>query len=108
MESYIDGTEKFSEPALEGAISGIVVGFADEQSTMAAAGQFHFVDSVLRGVDADYNTRMLKLVRDVTVEEIRVVMKDVLLPAFFPGKANVVITCAPIMVDVSCISPPPP
>lgn len=100
VESYINGTEKFDEPALEGAISGIVVGFADEQSTMAAAGQFHFVDSVLRGVDTDYNTRMLKLVRGVTVEEIKTVMKDVLLPAFLPGKANVVVTCAPIMEDV--------
>ena len=67
---------------------------------MAAAGQFHFVDSVIRGVDEDYNTRMLKKVRDVGVEELKKVMKEVLLPAFLPGKANVVVTCAPIMEEV--------
>jgi len=102
IESYIDGTSQFEQYALEGAISGIVVGFADEQSTMATAGQFHFVDGVIRGVDDEYWPRMLKAVRDVTVEQIKSVMKEVLLPAFTPGTANVVVTCAPIMEEV-CI-----
>ena len=104
IEEFIDGTRSFEQHALEGAISGIVVYFADEQTTMAAAGQFHFVDGVIRGVDEDYNTRMLKKVRDVGVEELKKVMKEVLLPAFLPGKANVVVTCAPIMEEVcSCL-----
>lgn len=101
VESYINGEAKFEESALEGAISGIVVAFADEQTTMAAAGQFHFVDSVVREVDDGYNERVLKAVRAVTVPEIQAVMKDILIPAFTPGKANVVVTCAPIMEEVS-------
>lgn len=101
IESYIDGSLKFEIPALEGAISGIVAGYADEQSTMAAAGQSHFVNSVIRGVDDEYNTRMLKAVRDVSVEQIKAVMKDVLIPAFTPGKTNLVVTCAVIMEEVS-------
>ncbi len=106
VESYIDGTAKFEQYALEGAISGIVVGFADEQSTMAAAGQSHFVNSVVKGLDDDYNPTMLKAVRDVTVDQIKAVMKDILIPAFTPGKANVVVTCAPIMEEVgSCLFP---
>ena len=44
---------------------------------------------------------MLKLVRETSVEEIKAVMRDVLLPAFVPGKANVIVTCAPIMEEVS-------
>jgi Zn-dependent M16 (insulinase) family peptidase len=100
IEEFIDGTREFEEHALEGAISGIVVYFADEQTTMAAAGQFNFVDSVIRGVDRDYNSRMLKQVRETSIEEIKQAMKDVLLPAFLPGKANVVVTCAPIMEEV--------
>ncbi|PMD34524.1 zinc metalloprotease-like protein [Hyaloscypha variabilis F] len=99
VESYINGEAKFEQSALEGAISGIVVGFADEQSTMSTAGQFHFVNGVIRGVDDDYNTRMLKAVRNVTVDEIKKVMKDVLMPAFTPGVSNVVVTCAPIMEE---------
>jgi len=68
---------------------------------MAAAGQFHFVNSVIRGVDSEYYARMLKLVRETSVAEIKRVMEDLLLPAFLPGKANVVVTCAPIMEEVS-------
>lgn len=105
VESYIDGTANFEAHALEGAISGIVVGFADEQSTMAAAGQFHFVDSVIRGVDDEYNKRILEQVRAVGVDEIKKVMSEVLMPAFLPGKANIVVTCAPIMEEVSLIFP---
>ncbi|KAE9366409.1 zinc metalloprotease-like protein [Stipitochalara longipes BDJ] len=99
VESYINGEAKFEQSALEGAISGIVVGFADEQSTVSTAGQFHFVNGVIKGVDDDYDTRMLKAVRNVTVEEIKKVMKDVLMPAFTPGVSNVVVTCAPIMEE---------
>ena len=68
---------------------------------MATAGQFHFVNSVVKGVDDDYNTRILKAVRNVTVDEIKKVMKEVLLPAFTPGVSNLVVTCAPIMEEVS-------
>ena len=104
IEEFIDGTREFEQYALEGAISGIVVYFADEQTTMAAAGQFHFVDGVIRGVDSEYNSRMLKKVRETSVEEIKQVMKDVLLPAFLPGKANVVVTCAPILEEVCLVT----
>ena len=103
IEEFIDGTRDFEQYALEGAISGIVVYFADEQTTMSAAGQFHFVDSVIRGVDSEYNTRMLRQVRETSVDEIKGVMKDVLLPAFLPGKANIVVTCAPIMQEVGSL-----
>lgn len=100
LESYIDGTAKFEQHALEGAVSQIITGFADEQPTMAAAGQFHFIDGVIRGVGDDYNQKMLQKVRAITVDEIKAVMKDVLLPIFMPGKANIVVTCAPIMEEV--------
>jgi len=68
---------------------------------MSTAGQYHFVNGVIKGVDDDYNSRILKAVRDVTVDEIKKVMKDVLMPAFTPGVSNVVVTCAPIMEEVS-------
>ncbi|KAH7306100.1 zinc metalloprotease-like protein [Rhexocercosporidium sp. MPI-PUGE-AT-0058] len=99
LESYIDGTAKFEQAALEGAISGIVTNLADEQTTMAAAGQFHFVNSVIRNLDDGYDAKILKAVRNITVPEIQAVMKDILLPAFTPGKANVAVTCAPIMEE---------
>ncbi|RDW74089.1 hypothetical protein BP5796_07531 [Coleophoma crateriformis] len=95
IENYLSGKETFEEYALEGAISGIVVAMADEQPTMAAAGQLNFINSVIRGVTSDYNTRILKAVRDVGVDQIKEAMKQYLLPVFLPGKANVVVTCSP-------------
>jgi hypothetical protein len=67
---------------------------------MSTAGQFHFVNGVVKEVDDEYNTRILKAVRDVTVDEIKAAMKDVLLPVFTPGLCNVVVTCASIMEEV--------
>jgi Zn-dependent M16 (insulinase) family peptidase len=101
LEGYISGKLKFENHALEGAISGIVVSMADEQPTMSSAAQINFVNSVIRGVGSDYNKQIMEKVRAVGVEEIKEAMKEVLLPAFLPGKANIVVTCAPIMEEVS-------
>lgn len=77
-----------------------MVSIADNAATMAAAAQAKFVNSVMRGVGDDYDTEMLKMVRKVTVDEIKQVMRDVLLASFEQGKSNVIVTCAPIMVEV--------
>jgi Zn-dependent M16 (insulinase) family peptidase len=104
LQSYIDGTANFEEHALEGAVSQIVCNLADEQATMGKAGLFHFMNSVIKEVDDEYDMRMLKQVRAVTVEQIKEVMKEVLMPLFTPGKANLVATIAPIMQEVCLLS----
>ena len=95
------GEEPLDRHLVEGAVSGIVLGVADEQATMAAAAQQNFVLGVIRGLDPDWNKEMLAKVRDVTHDEIRAAMRDIVLPVFEPGKSNVVVTCAPIMEEVS-------
>ncbi|TQS39425.1 hypothetical protein Golomagni_00051 [Golovinomyces magnicellulatus] len=99
IDSYINGTSIIDKYALEGAISSIVAGLADKQATMATAGKYHFISSVIKGVDNEYDAKMLKSVRDVSLDQIIAVMKDFLVPVFTPGKANLVLTCAPIMKD---------
>jgi Zn-dependent M16 (insulinase) family peptidase len=106
IQSFVSGASEFEDHALEGAISAIVVAMADEQPTMATAAQVSFVNSVIRGLGKDYNAELMKKVRQVSVQEIKNAMQDVLLPAFSPGKANVVVTCAPIMEEVGYISQP--
>jgi len=93
------GEEPLDRHLVEGAVSGIVLGVADEQATMAAAAQQNFVLGVIRGLDPDWNKEMLAKVRDVTHDEIRAAMRDIVLPVFEPGKSNVVVTCAPIMEE---------
>jgi len=102
VEGYAGGAEgfRFERSALEGARSSIVVAIADEQPTMAMAAQMAFVNSVIRGVGEEYNARLLRDVRGVTEEQIMGAMREVLLPVFEVGRANVVVTCAPIMTEV--------
>jgi Zn-dependent M16 (insulinase) family peptidase len=91
---------------VEGAVSGIVFGAADEQATMAAAAQQNYVTGVVRGLEQGWNRNILARVREVTEDEIRAVMREVIMPVFEPGKSNVVVTCAPIMEEVCFPAPP--
>ncbi|KAI9671573.1 MAG: hypothetical protein M1817_003625 [Caeruleum heppii] len=99
IRDHLSGAVEFSPPALDGAISSIVVGFADEQSNMNAAAQMSFINQVIRGVPKDYVANMLRLVRAVGVDEIRDVVRQVVMPVFEPARSNVVVTCAPIMEE---------
>jgi Zn-dependent M16 (insulinase) family peptidase len=85
---------------VQGAVSGIVMAFADERETMAAAAQQNFVRGVVRGLPENWSRDIMKAVRDVTFDEIRSVMQDVIMPVFEPGKSNVVVTCAPLLTEV--------
>lgn len=100
VEDFVSGKTEFDPPALEGAISTIVVGFANEQATMASAAERSFVRQVVRGLEDGWNDAMLRKVREVGVREIREVLGRVVLPVFMPGSADVVVTCAPIMEEV--------
>src|SRR5690606_22117229 len=87
---------------VESAVSGVVFGVADEQATMEAAAQQNYVVGVVRGLGGrDWYRDILARVREVTEDEIRAVMRDILLPVFEPGKSNVVVTCAPTMEEAS-------
>ncbi|KAK4448201.1 Presequence protease 1, chloroplastic/mitochondrial [Podospora aff. communis PSN243] len=93
------GVEPLDRHLVEGAMSGIVLSVADDQATMAAAAQQNFVTGVVRGLEPGWNRQLITRVRNVTADEIRKVMTEVILPVFAPGKSNVVVTCAPIMEE---------
>lgn len=103
IRKIADADVPIDKHLLEGAVSQIVVTFADEQSTMPSAAQQNYVQSVVRGLPKDWSKEILRRVRAVTQEEIRAAMTEVILPCFAPGKSNVTITCAKIMTEV-CIS----
>lgn len=85
---------------VEGAVSQVVMAFADDQATMAAAAQQNFVLGVVRSLEPDWNQKMLERVRAVSPDEIRAVMHDLVLPVFRPSESNVVVTCAPLLQEV--------
>lgn len=100
IKGFVTGEKPLESYAMEGAISSIVVGFADEQPTMSSAAQLSFVNQVIRGIPKDWSQRILKRVREVTEQDVKVVLERYLLPVFEPATSDLVVTCAPIMQEV--------
>ena len=102
VEEHMSSTVAFDELMLEGAISSIVVAFANEQATLAGAATATFVREVMKGLPEDYMEKMLRKVREISVEEIKGALSDMVDPMFRPGTADVVVTCAPGLTKVCC------
>ncbi|KAH8693631.1 putative zinc metalloprotease [Talaromyces proteolyticus] len=99
VEDHLSGAVEFDPSMLEGAISSIVVSFANEQATLASAAQGSFVRQVIRNLPSDYKERILKKVRDITVDEIKEALRDIILPLFNAEKSNLVVTCASVLEE---------
>lgn len=99
IDAFISGERPFEKHALEGAISTIVKGFADEQPTMLSAATLGFANQVVKGIPKDWSTKMLEQVHQVSVDQIKQVLQEFVLPVFLPGKADVVATCSAIMQE---------
>ncbi|KAK2850733.1 hypothetical protein FQN49_005370 [Arthroderma sp. PD_2] len=103
VEDHLSGATKIDPlMALEGAISSIVSYFASEQQTYYEAAHDNFVREVIRGVPSDYNETMLKKIRAVDMEQVKEVLRDIILPLFTPGKADLFVTCAPALEESIC------
>ena len=100
VEDFVRGVTPFESLALEGAISSIVLNIATSQSTMASAAQDSFIKQVIKELPREWNDVLLEKIRKVTVEEIKQVMKDLLMPAFEAKTANLFVTCSPVMEEV--------
>lgn len=99
VDGYASGSLALDKFALEGAISEIVLGMANEQPTMSAAAELSYVNQVIRGISKDWSHEMLARVRDVTPGQIRAAMQKYMVPVFEPKSANLLVTCAPIMSE---------
>ncbi|KAI8960573.1 Metalloenzyme, LuxS/M16 peptidase-like protein [Daldinia sp. FL1419] len=99
IAALVNGNVEFEKPMIEGAISQLVMAMAEEQATLSTAATQKFIVSAIRGLEPDYNIKMLAKVRQVSVEDIKQAMKTWLLPLFEPGKSNVVVCCAHTMVE---------
>lgn len=104
VEDHLSGAMRFDPLMLEGAISSIVVQFANEQTTAAMAAQGSFIRQVVRNLPSDYKEKMLKKVRDTNVDEVKGALREIILPLFDPKKANLVVTCGTVLEEVSRFS----
>ena len=97
VQDLVSGKTAFDSLALEGAISSIVSNFANAEENMAEAAQSSFIRQVVRDLPKNWPEIILECVRDVTVEDIKTVMRDFVMPIFVAETANLFVTCAPIM-----------
>ena len=100
IEELISGATPFEPAALDGAISNIIYEFADEESSMVLAAQASFVNQVILGIPKEYNSQILERVRQVTLNDLKAVLRGVILPVFQPETSNLVVTCATIESEV--------
>ena len=103
VEDHLSGASPFDPLMLEGAISSIVVGYANEQMTAVSAAQGSFIRQVIRGLSSDYKEKMLKRVRDIGVEDVKGALGEIILPLFNPKTANLVVTCGTVLEEVSFV-----
>lgn len=100
VEDHLSGAMPFDPLMLEGAISSIVVGFANEQTTAAMAAQGSFIRQVVRNLPSDYKEKMLKEVRNTNVDQVKSALREILLPLFDAKTANLVVTCGTVLEEV--------
>ncbi|KAJ5112326.1 hypothetical protein N7532_000371 [Penicillium argentinense] len=99
VEDHLSGATLFDPLMLEGAISSIVVGYANEQMTAATAAQGSFIRQVVRNLPSDYKEKMLKKVRGINVDEVKGALREIILPLFEAKTANLVVTCGTVLED---------
>ena len=99
VEDLATGKVDLDDLAMEGAVSTIVVAFANEQATMAAAAKVGFVNQVIKGIPKDWGTGFMRKVREVGKSEVKRVIEDMLLPVFSADSSTLVVTCANIMQE---------
>ena len=98
VKDHITGAVPFGQ--LEGAISSIVVGFANDQATIPGAAQGSFIRQVMRNLPSDYMEKMLRKVREITEDEVKEALRDTIMPLFEPATSNLVVTCAIALEEV--------
>ena len=100
VADIVSGKTAFETHDLEGAISGYVLSFVDRQSHEAEAGAESFVAQVLRKDSKEYGMNLLKRVRQVSIEQVKEVLRDVIMPVFDPKKADLTVICAKVLEEV--------
>ncbi|PGH07704.1 hypothetical protein GX51_01713 [Blastomyces parvus] len=94
VEDHLSGATQFDpHMALEGAISSIVLDYANEQQTQASTAQASFVRQVIRELPSDYQEKLLRKIREIGIEEMKEILRDFILPLFTPGKSDIIACC---------------
>lgn len=94
ITSLATGEIELDDLALEGAISSIVVSVVNEQPTMLGAAAVGFTNQVIKNIDKEWGVGFMKRVRDVSKDEVRQAMREVIAPLLEARTANLVCVCA--------------
>ncbi|EEQ88613.1 zinc metalloprotease [Blastomyces dermatitidis ER-3] len=100
VEDHLSGATQFDpHMALEGAISSIVLDYANEQPTQASTAQASFVRQVIRELPSDYQEKLLRKIREIGIEEIKEILRDFILPLFTPSKSDIIVCCGRVLEE---------
>lgn len=102
VEDHLSNSiEVDSTKVLEGAISTIINRFATEKQTYYEAAYDSFVKDIILDLPGNYNEALLRNIRAVDMAQVKGAIHDFILPLFTAGKADLFVTCAPALQEVS-------
>ncbi|CAB4256608.1 similar to Saccharomyces cerevisiae YOL098C Putative metalloprotease [Maudiozyma barnettii] len=99
VEGYANGTVKFEEQLILGAISSIINRIATVESGYVAVAMSKFVDDILLRRGPEFNQKFLTRLNDVTVKDLQRVMQKYFVNLFDKEKSAVFVSCHPTKVE---------
>ncbi|KAK3088334.1 hypothetical protein FSP39_017783 [Pinctada imbricata] len=94
MMGYVKGDSEFSDVEIDSAKSSLIFEIIEEEKTVGDVAAESMV-SYFRGVDHDYNKKMLEKVSKVTVADLKRVGEQYIAPLFDSSVSRTVVCCNP-------------
>ncbi|CCF57136.1 hypothetical protein KAFR_0C01430 [Kazachstania africana CBS 2517] len=99
VKSYSDGTVKFDQQLIAGAVSSIINRIATIENGYFASGISNFVDDILLQRGRNFNEKFLKSLDEVTADDLRNAIQKYLVNLFVPERSVVFISCHPSRLE---------
>ena len=98
VQDYVNGTIKFDDQLLLGAVSSIINRIATVENGYVAAAMSKYVDDILLKRGPNFNDKFLARLNDVTADELKRVMQKYFVNLFNKDKSVVFVSCHPSKV----------
>ncbi|KAG8964223.1 hypothetical protein FRC00_003325 [Tulasnella sp. 408] len=95
IEGLVDGSIPLEQTVVDGATSSIVYSTVRSVSTPGSASSVAFLNQALKGVPQDFGRKMLEKMQSVTIEDVKRVLGQYVLPCFQPESSVAVVVSSP-------------
>lgn len=95
IEGLVNGSIPIEQAVVDGAKSSIVYSTVRSVSTPGSASSVAFLNQALKGVSQDFGRELLEKMQSVTIEDVKRVLGQYVLPCFQPDSSVAVVVSSP-------------